>query len=93
MYRRIPYFLIFACFMSLFAFTQQSDDTVKAVQNLEQYREGLIRLWMNDFGNLGRYREANAKLSPPAASETRVVFMGDSITDLWKLEHSFPGRP
>jgi len=93
MHRRILYALIFACFTSLLAFTQQSDDAVKAVQNLEQYREGLIRLWMNDFGNLGRYREANTKLSPPAVGENRVVFMGDSITDIWKLEQSFPGKP
>ena len=52
-----------------FAFSQQStDDAVKAVQNLEQYREGLITLWMNDFGNLGRYREANGKLAAPAGN-------------------------
>lgn len=80
--------------MTSFAFTQQSsDDAVKAVQNLEQYREGLIRLWMNDFGNLGRYREANAKLGLTNSNEDRVVFMGDSITDIWKLEKSFPGKP
>ena len=36
-------------------------------KNLEQYREGLIKLWMNDFGNLGRYRDANAKLAPLSA--------------------------
>jgi len=79
--------------MASFAFTQQSDDAVKAVQNLEQYREGLIRLWMNDFGNLGRYREANAQLALKSANEDRVVFMGDSITDIWKLEKWFPGKP
>ena len=93
MHRRILYALIFACFTSLLAFTQQSDDAVKALQGLERYREGLIPLFMSDFGNLGRYREANAKLSPPAASENRIVFMGDSITDVWKLEQSFPGKP
>src|SRR5450631_1787125 len=80
--------------LSTVAFAQQtSDDAVKAVQNLEQYREGLIKLWMNDFGNLGRYREANAKLGLTNSSEDRVVFMGDSITDIWKFEKSFPGKP
>ncbi len=69
------------------------DDAVEAVRNLEQYREGLIPLWMNDFGNLGRYREANAKLGLTNANEDRVVFMGDSITDIWKLDKSFPGKP
>lgn len=34
-----------------------------------------------DFGGLCRYHEANAKL--PAATDHRVVFMGDSITQAW----------
>jgi lysophospholipase L1-like esterase len=36
-----------------------------------------------DWAGLGRYREQNAKLAPPAEGENRVVFMGDSITDAW----------
>jgi lysophospholipase L1-like esterase len=78
-----------------FAIAQQptADDAVNAVKNLEQYREGLIKLWMNDFGNLGRYREANAKVASPSENETRVVFMGDSITDIWKFDKYFPGKP
>ena len=28
-------------------------------------------------------------LKPPAPDENRVVFFGDSITDIWKLEESF----
>ena len=70
-----------------------SDDAVLAVHNLEKYREGLIPLWMSDFGNLGRYRDANAKLAPSSAKEARVVFMGDSITDIWHFDKSFPGKP
>ena len=35
----------------------------------------------------------NAALKPPAAGENRVVFFGDSITDIWKLEDYFPGKP
>ena len=34
-----------------------------------------------DFGGLCRYRDANAKLAP--ATDRRVVFMGDSITQGW----------
>src|SRR3954462_13648964 len=34
-----------------------------------------------DWPALARYREANRTLAPAAASEQRVVFMGDSITD------------
>src|SRR4051794_13766943 len=48
---------------------------------------------LKDWPNLARYREANAKLPPPAKGEERVVFMGDSITDGWKLEQYFPGKP
>ena len=29
----------------------------------------------------------------PAAGENRVVFFGDSITDMWHLDQSFPGKP
>lgn len=36
-----------------------------------------------DWPNLKRYQDANHKLAPPAKNETRVVYMGDSITDFW----------
>jgi lysophospholipase L1-like esterase len=92
---RVPRLLVIcALLFSLFTFAQSSsDDATNAVRNLEQYREKLIPLWMNDFGNLGRYREANAKLALTNSNEDRVVFMGDSITDIWKLDQYFPGKP
>lgn len=46
-----------------------------------------------DFGNLARFHDADRKLGPPAAGEDRVAFMGDSITEGWNLEESFPGKP
>ncbi|HXM94319.1 MAG TPA: SGNH/GDSL hydrolase family protein [Candidatus Dormibacteraeota bacterium] len=49
-----------------------------------------------DWANLARYREANEKILPPAKDEQRVVFMGDSITDMWVEPASggfFPGKP
>ena len=45
------------------------------------------------------YRSANRQLPPPAPGESRVVFMGDSITENWgaknnqDLGESFPGKP
>jgi lysophospholipase L1-like esterase len=66
--------------------------SVEAVRLLEKYRETQIPLWMSDFGNLARYRDANARLLAPAASQQRVVFMGDSITDSWELAQYFPGK-
>jgi lysophospholipase L1-like esterase len=46
-----------------------------------------------DFSDLAHFHDADVKLGPPAAGEDRVVFMGDSITQGWKLEISFPGKP
>jgi len=60
---------------------------------LDQYRASRIAIFTDDFGQLARYRDANASLKPPAAGENRVVFFGDSITDMWKLEEYFPGKP
>jgi lysophospholipase L1-like esterase len=51
---------------------------------------------LNDWPELGRYRDANAKVGARAEGEQRVVFMGDSITDLWVLPRFgefFPGKP
>jgi lysophospholipase L1-like esterase len=51
---------------------------------------------LKDWAELDRYRAANAALAPAAKEEARVVFMGDSITDMWQLPKSggfFPGRP
>ncbi len=94
MLRRIALAILVLSLLSTFAIAQQTaDDAVNAVKNLEQYREGLIKQWMNDFGNLGRYRETNSKLALLSANEDRVVFMGDSITDIWKLDKYFPGKP
>ncbi|HVU46381.1 MAG TPA: SGNH/GDSL hydrolase family protein [Terracidiphilus sp.] len=46
-----------------------------------------------DFADLERFKDANAALGAPAAGENRVVFMGDSITQGWHLDESFPGKP
>src|SRR5262245_61986752 len=51
---------------------------------------------LKDWPSLGRYSEANRQLSPAARNEGRVVFLGDSITDLWDDPGSggfFPGKP
>ena len=51
---------------------------------------------LNDWPNLARYRDDNAKVEAPADGQPRVVFMGDSITDAWgrRLGVSFfAGKP
>ena len=49
----------------------------------------------DDWPNLKKYREANAKLGAPAANEQRVVFMGNSITEGWinQRPEFYNGRP
>ncbi len=65
---------------------------MEAVENLDRWRESLIPMFMNDYGDLQRYREADAKLGNPKPGEQRVVFFGDSITDIWDLNQYFPGK-
>ena len=84
---------LFATALLQAASAQQADPAAAAKQNLEEYRSKKTPVWMSDFGELGRYRAANASLPAPAAGENRVVFMGDSITDGWHLEESFPAKP
>jgi len=67
----------------------------KQVANLEE-KFARDEKTLLDWPNLARYRDANASLSAPAKDETRVVFMGDSITDMWVLPRFgefFPGKP
>jgi acyl-CoA thioesterase I len=83
----------FAC--ALPALAQQSAPSIPPTgfPGLDQYRASRIAVFTDDYGELKRYREANATLGAPKAGENRVVFLGDSITDMWKLEDSFAGKP
>ncbi len=49
----------------------------------------------NDWAGLRRYHDANVALAAPAPGESRVVFYGNSITDVWAQYFStmFPGKP
>jgi lysophospholipase L1-like esterase len=51
-------------------------------QYLELHAQWVQRRLLQDFFGLCRYRDENAKLA--AASRSRVVFFGDSITELWR---------
>lgn len=75
------------------ACAQQPSIPTTGFAGLDQYRASRIAVFTDDFGQLARYRDANAALKAPAADENRVVFFGDSITDIWKLEDYFPGKP
>jgi lysophospholipase L1-like esterase len=60
---------------------------------LDNYRASRIAVFANDFGQLARYREDNRTLATGAAAKDRVIFFGDSITDGWKLQTYFAGKP
>jgi len=45
-----------------------------------------------DRDNLERYTDANRKVQPLNPKNPRVVFLGDSITDGWRLNEYFPDR-
>jgi lysophospholipase L1-like esterase len=74
-----------------------AQQAVQAPSDLEKLQTQLARdeKALQDWPNLGRYREENAKLAVPATGEGRVVFMGDSITDAWGRKYGkfFPGKP
>src|ERR1700688_3072109 len=72
---------------------QQAAIPSTGAPGLDQYRASRIAIYADDFGELSRYRDADAKLKPLVAGENRVVFLGDSITDYWKLADYFPGKP
>ncbi len=86
---------LFAVLLFLPALPQQRAPSIPSTGfgGLDEYRASRISIYTDDFGQLARYREADAALAPPAAGERRVVFLGDSITDYWKLADYFPGRP
>jgi acyl-CoA thioesterase I len=87
--------LLSAILLSLPALAQQLAPSIPTTgfAGLDQYRASRIAIYTDDFGQLARYREADAALAPPAANEKRVVFLGDSITDYWKLPNYFAGKP
>ena len=67
------------------------------VDRLESHFRGLLdrketQLRSSDRDNLARYAEANARQPRAVDGRPRVVFLGDSITDGWRLNEYFPDR-
>ena len=85
--------ILYAFLLASFALTAFSQTPSPMDANAEKQRADRLQARLNDFANFARYREANAQLQPPAKNENRVVFMGDSITDSWKLAEYFPNQP
>ena len=51
--------------------------------------------YAQDWANLNRFKDENAKLAVPLSGEKRVVFMGNSITEGWGKTSPdfFRGKP
>ncbi|HUJ49570.1 MAG TPA: hypothetical protein VLW25_05205, partial [Bryobacteraceae bacterium] len=45
-----------------------------------------------DRDNVARYTEQDSRIGPPKPGKPRVIFLGDSITDRWRLNEYFPDR-
>jgi lysophospholipase L1-like esterase len=100
--RKFLMLILFVLLVAVSALTQQPAQPTQPAAppipstgfaGLDQYRARRIAVFFDDFGQLARYRDANAGLKPPAPGENRVVFFGDSITDIWHLDEYFPGKP
>lgn len=90
--KKLIKFLFVAMVFAVTAAAQTPTPTIDPL-TAEIQRADRLQERYNNYANWGRYAAANAKLAPPAKGEDRVVFMGDSITDGWKLDQYFPGMP
>jgi lysophospholipase L1-like esterase len=80
------------------AAAQTAQPALPSCPELAAALQGAVRndARLRDWPDLGRYRESNRSVGAPAAGATRVVFMGDSITDSWQQPRFggfFPGKP
>src|SRR5579862_505128 len=67
-----------------------------AVDRLDAHFRALLesteaQLHTPDRDNLKRYAEADERLGAPSPTQPRVVFLGDSITDGWRLKEYYGG--
>lgn len=73
---------------------QKAPNCAASLAELEQRFE-IQRKMLADWAGLVRYGSENAELPKPKAGETRVVFLGDEITERWSERNTpfFPGKP
>ena len=83
--------VLFLLFLTLSSAAQTKDD-----YDALKKRLATAETKLQDWAQLNRYAEANRQLAPAQKNENRVVFMGDSITDIWDNDGFggfFPGKP
>ena len=93
--RLVPALLVLA--MACISAVSQSTVSAQVAQDCAELKGTVDRMQtrLRDWPELNRYRDANTKTVPPSRAEVRVVFMGDSITDLWSRDPGgfFAGKP
>lgn len=67
------------------------------VVQTEVYFQAQLQQLQNDLrdpdrDDVKRYADDNLKVPAPQAGSQRVVFLGDSITDFWRLNEYFPNK-
>jgi lysophospholipase L1-like esterase len=82
-------------FVSATAGAQATPTPKPTAEEIAQRQQAQDEKLRNDWANLRKFRDANAKLSPPVNDENRVVFLGNSITEGWApyFATMFPGKP
>ena len=77
--------------------TRQLSQLREGIQRFEAHFRATLALREqqvlgSDRDNLRRYADANRVVGPADANNPRVVFLGDSITDGWRLNQYFVGK-
>ena len=77
---------------------KQLTDLRGAIQRLEAHFLATLdtreqQVLGSDRDNLRRYAEDNRRVGPVEGPDPRVIFLGDSITDGWRLDQYFTGKP
>lgn len=63
-----------------------------SIAELEQ-RLAIYKHLLADWAGLTRYGSEDSEIPAPAPGETRVVFIGDDVTERWPASQFFPGKP
>jgi lysophospholipase L1-like esterase len=76
----------------------ERDKLHEVTDRLDQHLRALLaqreqRIRNPDRDNLARYADQDRVIPPPVQGEQRVLFMGDSITDGWRIQEFFVGKP
>lgn len=87
--------IIFLMLSGSFPLLAQKSQPKPTPEQVEAWKKAEEERMKNDWANLARFKDENMKVGLPAASEKRIVFMGNSITEGWsRLDPDFfKGKP